>query len=55
MKDLVLDVKIPVYLNLKENLDLTVEPRLMTQRGYGITNQLRYLGKIMKDFSILLF
>ena len=40
-----LDVKIPVYLNLKENLDLTVEPRLMTQRGYGLTNQLRYLGQ----------
>ena len=40
-----LDMKIPVYLNLRENLDLTLEPRLMTQRGYGITNQLRYLGK----------
>ncbi|MDC3045564.1 hypothetical protein OA262_01350 [Gammaproteobacteria bacterium] len=40
-----LDVKIPVYLNLRENLDLTLEPRLMTQRGYGITNQLRYLDK----------
>ena len=40
-----LDVKIPVYLNLRENLDLTLEPRLMTQRGYGITNDLRYLGK----------
>ena len=40
-----LDIKIPVYLNLRENLDLTLEPRLMTQRGYGITNQLRYLGK----------
>ena len=40
-----LDVKIPIYLNLKENLDLTLEPRLMTQRGYGLTNQLRYLGQ----------
>ena len=40
-----LDIKIPVYLNLRENLDMTLEPRLMTQRGYGITNQLRYLGK----------
>ena len=40
-----LDVKIPIYLNLRENLDLTLEPRLMTQRGYGITNQLRYLDK----------
>ena len=40
-----LDLKIPIYLNLRENLDLTLEPRLMTQRGYGITNQLRYLGE----------
>jgi len=45
-----LDVKIPVYLNLKENLDLTVEPRLMTQRGYGLTNQLRYLGKSYEGY-----
>lgn len=40
-----LDIKIPIYLNLKENIDLTLEPRLITQRGYGLTNQLRYLGK----------
>ena len=45
-----LDVKIPVYINLKENLDLTVEPRVMTKRGYGITNKLRYLGKNHKGF-----
>ena len=52
-----LDLKIPVYLNLKENLDLTVEPRLMTQRGYGITNQLRYLGRNYEGFfnSSILF
>ena len=45
-----LDVKIPVYLNLRENLDLTLEPRLMTQRGYGFTNQLRYLGKSYEGY-----
>ena len=45
-----LDVKIPVYLNLRENLDLTLEPRLMTQRGYGLTNQLRYLGKRFEGY-----
>ncbi len=45
-----LDVKIPVYLNLRENLDLTLEPRLMTQRGYGLTNQLRYLGKSYEGY-----
>ena len=43
-----LDVKLPVYINLKENLDLTVEPRVMTKRGYGVTNKLRYLGKNYK-------
>ena len=40
-----MDIKVPVYLNLKKNLDLTIEPRLMTQRGFGVTNELRYLGK----------
>jgi LPS-assembly protein len=45
-----LDVKIPVYLNLKENLDLTIEPRLMTQRGYGVSNQIRYLGKSYEGY-----
>jgi lipopolysaccharide assembly outer membrane protein LptD (OstA) len=45
-----LDIKIPVYVNLKENLDLTIEPRVMTQRGYGVTNELRYLGKNYTGF-----
>jgi len=45
-----LDIKIPVYLNLKENLDLTIEPRVMTQRGYGLTNEFRYLGKDYTGF-----
>ena len=45
-----LDVKLPIYINLKENLDLTVEPRVMTKRGYGVTNKLRYLGKNYKGF-----
>ena len=45
-----LDVKIPVYLNLKTNLDLVVEPRLMTQRGIGLNNELRYLGKSYEGF-----
>ena len=40
-----LDVKIPVYINLRENLDLVIEPRVMTQRGLGLNNELRYLGK----------
>ena len=45
-----LDVKIPVYLNLKTNLDLVVEPRVMTQRGVGLNNELRYLGKSYEGF-----
>ena len=40
-----LDLKIPVYINLRENLDLVIEPRVMTQRGLGLNNELRYLGK----------
>lgn len=40
-----MDIKVPVYLNLRKNLDLTIEPRLMTQRGFGVSNELRYLGK----------
>ena len=35
-----LDVKIPVYINLKENLDLTVEPRVMTKRAYLLSHNL---------------
>ena len=45
-----LDIKIPVYINLKENLDLTIEPRVMTQRGYGLTNEFRYLEKDYTGF-----
>ena len=45
-----LDVKIPIYLNLKTNLDLVIEPRVMTQRGIGLNNELRYLGKSYEGF-----
>ena len=45
-----LDVKIPVYINLRENLDLVIEPRVMTQRGLGLNNELRYLGKNYKGY-----
>ncbi len=45
-----LDLKIPVYLNLKSNLDLVIEPRVMTQRGIGLKSELRYLGKSYEGF-----
>ena len=45
-----LDLKIPVYINLRENLDLVIEPRVMTQRGLGLNNELRYLGKNYKGY-----
>lgn len=45
-----LDVRIPIYLNLKSNLDIVIEPRIVSQRGFGLTNELRYLGKNYKGF-----
>ena len=39
-----IDASIPYYLNLKENLDATLEPRYISKRGFGISNELRYLA-----------
>ena len=39
-----IDASIPYYLNLKENLDATIEPRYISKRGFGISNELRYLS-----------
>jgi LPS-assembly protein len=37
------DLRWPVYLNLRPNLDATVTPRLMSQRGLQIATEARYL------------
>ena len=38
-----IDASIPYYLNLKKNLDATLEPRYISKRGFGMSNELRYL------------
>ena len=45
-----IDAKLPVYINLRENFDLTLEPRIMTQRGFGLANEFRYLGDNYEGF-----
>ncbi|MFQ3364083.1 MAG: LPS-assembly protein [Candidatus Azotimanducaceae bacterium] len=39
-----LDLAVPYYLNLAPNLDATIVPRVMTQRGVGLEGELRYLS-----------
>ena len=38
-----LDLALPYYLNLASNLDATIVPRVVTQRGLGLEGELRYL------------
>lgn len=38
-----LDIEVPYYLNLAENYDLTLSPRLMSQRGTQLKSEFRYL------------
>src|SRR5690606_28171539 len=33
------------YLNLRPNLDMTLTPRYMTERGLQLASELRYLGR----------
>ena len=33
----------PYYIAIKENLDTTFEPRYITKRGFGLSNEFRYL------------
>jgi LPS-assembly protein len=37
------DFELPYYFNLAENYDLTLTPRLMTNRGYQLKSEFRYL------------
>ena len=39
-----LDLALPYYLNLASNLDATIVPRVVTQRGLGLEGELRYLS-----------
>ena len=37
------DIALPYYLNLAPNYDLTITPRLLSSRGFQLTNAFRYL------------
>ena len=50
-----LDIGIPYYLNLAPNIDLTLEPRYMSERGVQLNGDFRYLmprsaGQLSFDF-----
>ncbi|MBN1238333.1 MAG: LPS assembly protein LptD [Gammaproteobacteria bacterium] len=38
-----LDLSIPYYLNLRPNMDMTVEPRYLSKRGVQLNTEFRYL------------
>lgn len=35
---------LPFYLNIAPNIDATIAPRIMTMRGFMLSNELRYIG-----------
>ena len=50
------DVALPIYLNIAPNIDATIAPRIMTMRGFLLSNELRYMTKSMNGnllFDIL--
>ncbi len=38
------DMGLPVYLNIAPNIDATITPRIMTMRGFMLSNEVRYIG-----------
>ncbi|QOJ23387.1 MAG: LPS-assembly protein LptD [Gammaproteobacteria bacterium] len=38
------DTGLPIYLNIAPNIDATIMPRVMTRRGFMLSNELRYVG-----------
>ncbi|MBP6367556.1 MAG: LPS-assembly protein LptD [Nitrosomonas sp.] len=38
------DMALPFYLNIAPNIDATIAPRVMTMRGFMLSNELRYIG-----------
>ncbi|HEU4617657.1 MAG TPA: LPS assembly protein LptD [Gammaproteobacteria bacterium] len=48
-----LDISVPYYLNLKPNIDLTIEPHYLSKRGLKLDNELRYLlPRTVGEFSM---
>ena len=50
-----LDLALPYYLNIAANLDATLVPRVMTQRGAGLEGQVRYLSARQRSSLDLAF
>lgn len=48
------DVALPVYLNIAPNIDATIAPRIMTERGFLLSNELRYIGNNNMNGHLLL-
>ncbi|MEM7431971.1 MAG: LPS assembly protein LptD [Pseudomonadota bacterium] len=42
------DIRVPYYFNLAPNYDATITPRLLTDRGFQLQNQFRYLTERME-------
>lgn len=47
------EISIPYYWNIAPNLDTTITPRFMLQRGVQISNEIRYLTENSKGESTL--
>ncbi|PSJ17947.1 LPS-assembly protein LptD [Nitrosomonas supralitoralis] len=47
------DVGLPVYLNIAPNIDATITPRIMTQRGFLLSNEFRYIGNNQMNGHLL--
>lgn len=38
------DFAVPLYLNIAPNIDATIAPRVMSKRGFMLSNEMRYIG-----------
>ncbi len=38
------DLAIPFYINIAPNMDATIAPRVMSERGFMLSNEARYIG-----------
>lgn len=38
------DLAVPFYINIAPNLDATIAPRVMSKRGFMLSNEMRYIG-----------
>jgi len=47
------DMGLPIYLNIAPNIDATIMPRIMTMRGFLLSNELRYIGNNNMNGNLL--